>query len=115
MATEQTNSNPTPVTGGRRLLWGRRLAVATALVFSISALFPTVAAFVRDTEPWPNWWGVLDVSLAFFLAALAFAVLGLARGQVNKAATAERKSGNVKSPGSRRPARRIWGKSPPPH
>ena len=86
MATEQTNSNPTPVTGAWRLLWGRRLAVATAIVFSISAIFPTVAAFVRDTEPWPNWWGVLDVSLAFFLAALAFAVLGLARGKVNKEA-----------------------------
>jgi hypothetical protein len=115
MATEQTNSNPTPVTGDWRLLWGRRLAVATAIVFSISALFPTVAAFVRDTEPGRNWWGVLDVSLAFFLAALAFAVLGLARGQVNKAATAERKSGNVKSPGQSPPGPPDPGQITPPH
>jgi hypothetical protein len=90
MATEETGqrANPKPLvlTTGRRAPWGRRLAVATAIVFCISSAFPAVAAFVRDTESWPKWWGVLDVILAFFFAILAFAVLGLAQGKVTKQA-----------------------------
>ena len=65
---------------------GRPLAIATAIVFCISLAFPTVAAFVRDRESWPKWWGVLDVSIAFFLAVLAFLVLTITRGNVNKRA-----------------------------
>ena len=90
MATEETSrrTNPKPLalTPGRRAPWGRRLAVATAIVFGISSAFPAVAAFVRDTESWPKWWGVLDVILAFFLAVLASTVCGLAQGKVNKQA-----------------------------
>src|SRR5262249_27087669 len=44
------------------------------------------AGFVKDTESWPKWWGVLDVSIAFVLAILAFAVMALAYGKVNKQA-----------------------------
>jgi len=66
--------------------WGRPLALATAVVFCISSVFPAVAAFVTDAESWPKWWGVLDVGIAFLLALLAMAVLGLADGRVNKPA-----------------------------
>jgi hypothetical protein len=57
-----------------------------AVLFLISSAFPVVAAFVRDTQSWPKWWGVLDVSIAFVLAILAFAVMTLAHGKVNKQA-----------------------------
>jgi hypothetical protein len=66
--------------------WGRPLAVTAAAVFAVSSAFPAVAAFVKDTESWPKWWGVLDVAIAFVLAALAFAVIGLAQDKVTKQA-----------------------------
>jgi hypothetical protein len=58
----------------------------TAIVFCISSVFPAVAAFVRDRGSWPQWWGVLDVGLAFLLGVLALAVLGIAQGKVTKQA-----------------------------
>ena len=66
--------------------WSRPLAIATAIVFCISSAFPVVAGFVRDTETWPKWWGVLDVAIAFILALLALAIIGSAQGKVNKQA-----------------------------
>jgi hypothetical protein len=66
--------------------WGRPLAITTAIVFSISSVFPVVAGFVTNRETWPRWWGVLDVAIAFVLAMLALAVMGLAQGRVNKPA-----------------------------
>jgi hypothetical protein len=68
---------------------GASLAIATAIVFCISSAFPAVAAFVKDTESWPKWWGVLDVGIAFLVAMLAFAVIGLARQKVGKQAEDE--------------------------
>jgi hypothetical protein len=79
-------ANQTALTNDRRVLWGRRLAVTTAMVFCISSAFPTVAGFVRNTESWPRWWGVLDVIIAFLLAIFAFAVLVFANEKVNKQA-----------------------------
>jgi len=90
MASEQINpiASPEAAQGAVAILvrWGRPVAIATAIVFCISSAFPTVAAFVRDTEAWPKWWGVLDVSVAFLLALLAFLVLGTTRGHVNEGA-----------------------------
>src|SRR5262245_11294523 len=62
----------------------RRLGIATAVVFCISSAFPVVAGFVRDTESWPKWWGVLDVGIAFLLAMLAFAVVGAAGTKIDQ-------------------------------
>ena len=73
-------------TAGRLTRWARPLAIAVAAIFSISSAFPVVAAFIKDAESWPKWWGVLDVSIASVLALLAFAVIGLTRGQVDKQA-----------------------------
>jgi VIT1/CCC1 family predicted Fe2+/Mn2+ transporter len=83
---EQAKPELAPQSMATLARWGRPLAVTTAIVFCISAAFPAVAAFVRDRKSWPKWWGVLDVSLALFLALLALAVLALAQSKVNKAA-----------------------------
>jgi hypothetical protein len=56
--------------------WLRPLAISTAIVFCISAVFPVVAGFVTHRETWPRWWGVLDVAIAFVLAMLASVVIG---------------------------------------
>jgi hypothetical protein len=68
--------------------WWRPIALATAFVFCVSAVFPTVAAFVQETEAWPKWWGVADVAIAFVLVVLAFAISGSAQGKVTKDADA---------------------------
>jgi hypothetical protein len=90
METEETSqrANPQPTTLPTELQapWGRRLAFTAAVLFFISSAFPVVAAFVKDTEAWPKWWGVLDVGIAFVLALLALAVLVFGQGQVNKQA-----------------------------
>jgi len=63
---------------------GRRLGITTAIVFCISSIFPAGAAFVKNPESWPKWWGVLDVILAFFLVGLAFVLFGVTQGKVSK-------------------------------
>jgi hypothetical protein len=86
LTTEQSNPISTHLITGRRALWGRRLAVATAILFGVSSAVLAVARFVRDRETWPKWWGVLDVIFAFLLAILAIAGLGIAEGKVTKQA-----------------------------
>jgi len=90
MASEQINQTDKAELAGRRSArlerWGRPLAITTAIVFCISLAFPVGAAFVTDRESWPQWWGVLDVAIAFVLAMLAMVVIGLAQGKVNKRA-----------------------------
>ncbi len=90
MATEQTNQranpNPTPFTAEPRALWGRPLAVVAAVVFFISSAFPVVAGLSKNTASFPKWWGILDVGIAFVLTILAFVIMALARGNVNKQA-----------------------------
>src|SRR6516165_4384449 len=66
--------------------WGRPLAITTAIVFVISSVFPVVAGFVTDRDSWPQWWGVLDVTIAFILGLLALTVLGFTQGKPNKPA-----------------------------
>src|SRR5262245_16136635 len=90
MASELTNQrapptpHPPPLTTRQRACLIRSLAVTAAIVFCISTAFPFVAAFVKDRESWPKWWGALDVGIAFVLAMLAFVILGLGRRHVNK-------------------------------
>jgi hypothetical protein len=90
MATEPTG-RPTnfiapPSIGKPRSRGDRPLAIATAVVFLISSVFPVVGGFVKDREAWPKWWGVLDVGIAFVLGVLAFAVIGFGQRKVNKQA-----------------------------
>lgn len=59
-------------------LWGRRIAIATAIVFVVSAAFPLVTAFSHDTESFPAWWGPADVGVALILAAVTIMVFVVA-------------------------------------
>ncbi len=56
---------------------GRQLAVATAIVFVISSIFPVAAGLSRNPGSFPRWWGILDVVIAFILVALAIVVATL--------------------------------------
>src|SRR5262249_53110866 len=82
--TQKANATPSPPLSAPNVPWRRRLAITAAVVFFISSVFPVVAAFVKDTSAWPKWWGVVDVAVAVILAVLAFAILGLGQGMVDK-------------------------------
>jgi hypothetical protein len=90
MPTEQidqrSNASQLPFATKSRTLLGRLVAIAAAIVFCISSVFPVVAGLSKNTESFPKWWGPLDVGIAFFLAALAFAVIVLAQGRVTRQA-----------------------------
>ena len=77
-------ADPSGLTAERPARRGRPLAVATAVVFVISVAFPAVAGLSRDTASFPNWWGPMDVGIAFVLAALAIAVMALAHGRTDR-------------------------------
>jgi len=67
-----------------RRRWGRPLGVFTAVVFAVSSTFPVGAGVAKDAESFPKWWGRLDVGIAFFLAALAMVIMGLAGSKFSK-------------------------------
>jgi hypothetical protein len=62
----------------------RDLAIVAAAVFLVSCVFPVVAAFVKDTQSWPRWWGALDVVLAFILVIFVFTIQALGRRKANQ-------------------------------
>jgi hypothetical protein len=80
------HSEFTPPTTEARSVWGRRIAVAAAVVFFVSLVFPVTSGISRDTASFPRWWGPLDVGVAFLLGALVLAVFGLADGRMSKRA-----------------------------
>lgn len=67
-----------------RTRWTRLLAIGSAIVFVISAVFPLGAGLSHDTSRFPHWWGTADVTIAFLVALLAFAVLGIGQSRINK-------------------------------
>jgi hypothetical protein len=71
----------------QRADWTRRLAIATAGMFLLSSAFPVIAGLSKDTAFFPRWFGILDVCLAFVLAILAMAVLGVAQDKVTREET----------------------------
>jgi len=64
--------------------WGPPLALAAAVVFIVSSAFPVIAGLARDMRTFSKWWGILDVSIAFVLVILAFAIMALATPSVSK-------------------------------
>ena len=90
MGTEQSNlganSNASPLVNGRRAAWGRPLAVAAAVLFFLSSVFPVAAGLTKNTESFPKLWGIVDVGLAFVLVILAFAILALTGNKVSRKA-----------------------------
>lgn len=81
-----TNSPAAPQITGPPRPWPRPLAIISAVLFVISSAFPAVAGLSKNTADFPKWWGRVDVGLAFVLAILAFAIMGLAEGKVNQQA-----------------------------
>jgi hypothetical protein len=79
LSRQREKPNPIPA-------WGRPFAVATAILFLISLLFPVVAGLSKDTASFPAWWGRLDVGIAFILAIMTFVIYGLAHGSVDRQA-----------------------------
>lgn len=87
MTTENLDPNPEAIPSSAALARrGRPLAIATAVVFFISAAFPLGAGLARNTAVLPSWWGVMDVSVALLLAVLAIALLALTQGRVTRRA-----------------------------
>jgi ABC-type uncharacterized transport system fused permease/ATPase subunit len=81
MTTNQTNQQANLNLAPR---WARPCAIAAAIVFVISLGFPVTVSLAKNTASFPQWWGTLDVSLAFVLAILALVILALGQGRVTK-------------------------------
>ena len=64
--------------------WARPLAIATAVVFCISTVFPIVASLTVRTAEVPRFWGVLDVVIAFALAFMAITLAVITDGRVTE-------------------------------
>jgi len=64
----------------------RSIALIAAILFVLSWTFPVVAGLVRNPTSLPNWWGTVDLALAFAVAVGACAIPGLAHGNVDKQA-----------------------------
>ena len=64
--------------------WSRLLAILTAVVFFISSAFPVAAGLSKNTTSFSKWWGILDVGIAFVLVILAFVIMALSQGKVDK-------------------------------
>ena len=55
----------------------RSIALIAAILFVLSWTFPVVAGLVRNPTSLPNWWGTVDLALAFAVAVGACAIPGL--------------------------------------
>lgn len=64
----------------------RAIALAAAILFVLSWAFPIGAGLVRNPTSLPQWWGTVDVALAFVVAVGAFGIQWLGHGNVDKRA-----------------------------
>lgn len=64
----------------------RAFALAAAILFLLSWVFPIGAGLAKDTSAFPKWWGTVDVAVAFVLAIAAFGIQMLVRGRVDQRA-----------------------------
>ena len=64
----------------------RAVALTAAILFVLSSIFPVGAGLVKNPTSLPQWWGTVDVALAFVVAAGALGIQGLAHGKTNKQA-----------------------------
>ena len=62
----------------------RSLAIATAIVFGISTIFPVVASLVRDASSLPRIVGVMDGVPAFVLVVMAMVLWVRTQGKVTR-------------------------------
>jgi hypothetical protein len=64
----------------------RAFGFTAAILFVLSWIFPIAAGLVRNPITLPQWWGTVDVGLAFVVAAAALGLQGLAQANVDKQA-----------------------------
>ena len=64
--------------------WARSWAIATAIVFGVSLIFPVAAALSQDTSLFPKWWGAADVALAFVLAGMVIVLMAAAQAKITR-------------------------------
>jgi len=65
----------------------RAIAITAAILFVLSWVFPVGAGIVRSPRTTlPQWWGPVDVTLAFLVALGAFGVQVLGHGTLDKQA-----------------------------
>jgi len=62
----------------------RAIALAAAVLFVLSWIFPVAAGLVRNPTSLPKWWGTVDVALAFVVAVGALGIPGLGHGNLDK-------------------------------
>jgi hypothetical protein len=59
------------------------LARIGGVLFLVSSAFPVAAGLSHDTSAFPNWWGIVDVGLAFVVVIFAFAIASAFEGRVD--------------------------------
>jgi len=64
----------------------RAIALATAILFVLPWVFPVGAGLVRNPANLPQWWGTVDVALAFVVGVGALVIPGLGHGNLDKEA-----------------------------
>ena len=64
----------------------RAVALTAAILFVLSWIFPVGAGLVKNPTSLPQWWGTVDVALAFVVAVGACAIPGLSHGHLDKRA-----------------------------
>src|SRR5215471_9434861 len=64
----------------------RTIALTAAILFVLSWVFPICAGLVSNPTSLPQWWGTVDVALAFVVAVGAFGIQVLGHGNVDKRA-----------------------------
>ena len=62
----------------------RAIALTAAILFVLSWAFPVGAGLVRNPTSLPQWWGTVDVALAFAVAVGALCIQGLGHGNEEK-------------------------------
>jgi hypothetical protein len=62
----------------------RAIALIAAILFVLSWVFPVGAGVVKNAQTrLPQWWGTVDVTLAFVVAVAALGIQVLAHGKVD--------------------------------
>ena len=62
----------------------RAIALTAAILYVLSWIFPVVAGLVKNPTSLPQWWGTVDVALAFVVAVGAFVIPGLGHANLDK-------------------------------
>jgi hypothetical protein len=64
----------------------RAFALIAAILFVLSWIFPIAAGLARNPATLPQWWGSVDVALAFVVAVAALGIQGITHANMDKQA-----------------------------